>query len=171
MRDDSFEIKPITENDLEDVLEIYRQNEDFLALGPEPEASMAMILRDIESSRHEHGVFCGVYASGGRMVGVVDYVPGNFNGAPHVAFISLLMIVPSLHNLGIGTKILEIVENRIARITGVSEIQTAVQLNNPAAFRFWQHNKYRVFGKPERRPDQTVVSYLRKNLIPSDWAP
>ena len=41
---DSVEIRPITENDLEEVFEVYRQCEDFLALGPKPKASMAMVL-------------------------------------------------------------------------------------------------------------------------------
>jgi len=164
MRDDSFEIKPITENDLEEVFEVYRQSEDFLALGPERKASMAVVLRDIELSRREKSVFCGVYTSDGKMIGVVDFVPGDIEGTAHSGFISLLMIVASWRNRGIGTRILELVEDRI-RVTGlVSEIHTAVQLNNPAALRFWQRNNYHVFGNPELRPDRTVVSYLRKDL-------
>ncbi len=165
---ESFEIRPITENDLEEVLGIYRQSEDFLTLGPEPEASMAMVLQDVETSRNEKGIFCGVCAPDGRMVGVVDFVPCGFNGAALVAFISLLMIVPTLRNRGIGTRILKLVEDKIKVIGRVSEIQTAVQLNNPAALRFWQRNNYRVFGSPELRPDGTAVLYLRKELCTSD---
>ena len=70
MCDSSPEIRPIIEKDLEEVLEVYRQSEDFLALGPEPRASMAMVLQDIEVSRHENGVFSGVYTSDGKMIGV-----------------------------------------------------------------------------------------------------
>lgn len=167
-RNDSLKIKLITENDLEEVLEVYRQCEDFLSLGPEPKASMAMVLQDVETSRNEKGIFCGVYASDRRMVGVVDFIPGNFNGAAHVAFISLLMIIGPLRNQGFGTRILKLAENRIRMTSRVSEIHTAVQLNNPAALRFWRRNDYRVFGDPELRPDQTLVSYLRKDLSISD---
>ena len=168
MCDDSLEIRPITEHDLEKVLQVYRQNEDFLALGPAPKASMAMVLRDIEASRHDKGVFCGVYVSDGSLIGVVDFVPGDFEGTIHVAFISLLMIAAPWRRQGIGTRVLDLVESKI-RMTGrVSEIRTTVQLNNPAAFRFWQRNHYCVFGNPELRPDQTVVSYLRKDLSTSD---
>ncbi len=163
-----FEIRPITESDLEEVLEVYRQSEDFLALGPQPKASMEMILHDIETSRCENGIFCGIYESAGRLVGIIDYVPREFNGAAHVAFISLLLISAPLRNKGIGTKILELVENEIKANSQVNEIQTAVQLNNPAALRFWQMNNYRVIGNPEPRPDQTVVLYLRKKLFISD---
>lgn len=168
MCENSLEIRPITEHDLEEVLEVYRQNEDFLALGPEPKASMAMVLPDIETSRHEKGVFCGVCASDGSLIGVVDFVPGDFEGTTHVAFISLLMIIAPWRRQGIGTRILKLVESKIRMTGGVSEIRTAVQLNNPAALRFWQRNHYRVFGNPELRPDQTVVSYLRKELSLSD---
>jgi len=168
MCNDSFEIRPITENDLEEVLKVYRKSEDFLALGSEPKASMAMVLLDIEASQHEKGVFCGVYASDGKMIGIADFVPGDFEGMAHVGFISLLMIAAPWRNRGIGTRILELVEDKIRMTGGVSEILTAVQLNNPAALRFWQRNNYLVFGNPELRPDQTIVSYLRKDLSTSD---
>ena len=161
----AFEVRPITEKDLEEVLEVYRQCEDFLALGPQPRASKAMVLKDIETSRSERGLFYGIFASDGRMVGVVDFIPGSFNGEAHLAFISLLMIVAPLRNRGIGTRALELIENKIRATGQVSEIRTAVQLNNPAALLFWQRNNYRVFGNPELRPDQTVVSYLRKELF------
>ncbi|MFH1686812.1 MAG: GNAT family N-acetyltransferase [bacterium] len=165
MRDYLFEIKLITGSDLEDVLEVYRQCEDFLALGPEPRASMAMVLIDIEMSRCEGSQFCGVFALNGKMIGVVEFVPSDFNGEARLAFISLLMIVPPLRSQGIGTHVLELVESKIRATGSVSEIRTAVQLNNPRALLFWQKNHYCVFGNPELRPDQTVVSYLRKKLL------
>jgi ribosomal protein S18 acetylase RimI-like enzyme len=170
MSDYTFEIRPITENDLEDVLEVYKQCEDFLALGPEPRASMAMVIKDTETSRSERSLFCGVFASDGKMIGIVEYVPGDFNGETHLAFIALLMIVAPSRNQGIGTRVLEFIEGKIRATGRVSEIRTAVQVNNPAALRFWQRNHYRVFGDPERRPDQTVVSHLRKVLLNSDRA-
>jgi ribosomal protein S18 acetylase RimI-like enzyme len=164
MGDESLEIRPITDNELDDLLEVYRQCEDFLSLGPAPKASRAMILKDIETSRNDRGVFCGVYVSDRDLIGIVDFTPGGFDGAAHIAFISLLMIVPRLRNRGIGTRIVELVENRIRTSGRVCEIRTAVQLNNPAALRFWQRNNYRIFGEPELRPDQTAVSYLRKEF-------
>lgn len=157
-----FEIRPITENDLEEVLDVYRQCEDFLALGPEPRASMAMVLKDIQTSRSEKSLFCGIFASDGKMIGVVEFVPNSFNGEAHLAFISLMMIVSALRNQGIGTRVLELIESKIRETGRVSEIRTAVQQNNPAALRFWKRNNYHVFGNPEHRPDRTVVSYLRK---------
>ncbi len=92
--DNRFHIRPITADELDAVLEVYRQCEDFLALGPVPVASTAMVLQDIEISRREGGIFCGIYdAANGKMIGVVDYVPHGFEGDPHLAHLSLLMML------------------------------------------------------------------------------
>ena len=50
-------------------LEVYRRCEDFLALGPEPKASLEMVLADLEISRQEGGCFCGIYGPTGNMLG------------------------------------------------------------------------------------------------------
>jgi len=164
IRDNSFEVGTITPDDFSAVLDVYRQCEDFLALGPEPTASMAMVLKDIEISKCEGGVFCGVYSADGGMIGVVDFVPGNFEGAPHIAFISLLMIVPSCRKQGIGTTIVELIENQIRKDAQVTAILSAVQVNNPQALQFWQKNGYRIVGGPELQPDQTTTFRLQKEL-------
>ena len=98
----SLEIRPVTHADLSAVLDVYRQCEDFLALGPEPAASMEMVLRDIETSQREGGLFCGIFEANSSMIGVIDYVFGNFEGDPRLAFLSLLMIAAPHRNQGIG---------------------------------------------------------------------
>ncbi len=60
-------IRPIVEPDLPAVLEVYRQSEDFLALGPDPHASPEMVAKDRELSRQEGGVFCGIFLEGTPM--------------------------------------------------------------------------------------------------------
>ena len=163
IRDNSFEIRTITQDDLGAVLDVYRQCEDFLALGPEPIASMAMVLKDIEISRREGGVFCGVYAGDGRMIGVVDFVPHNFEGDQHIAFVSLLMIAPSFRKQGIGTTIVKLIENEIRKDAQVTAILSAVQVNNTQALQFWQKNGYCIVGEPELQPDQTTTFRLQKD--------
>jgi ribosomal protein S18 acetylase RimI-like enzyme len=161
--DKSFEVRTITQDDLVEVLDVYRQCEDFLALGPEPTASMAMVLKDIEISQREGGVFCGVYAADGGMIGVVDFVPSNFEGDPHIAFLSLLMIAPSFRNRGIGTTIVELIENEIRKDAEVTAILSAVQVNNPKALQFLQKKGYRIVGGPKLQPDQTTTFRLQKD--------
>ncbi|MBI5958514.1 MAG: hypothetical protein HY866_07265, partial [Chloroflexi bacterium] len=67
-----FTIRPVEDDQLENVLEVYRPCEDFLALGPQPKASMVMVEADLRLSADNGGIFCGIYDPGGVMLGVVD---------------------------------------------------------------------------------------------------
>jgi ribosomal protein S18 acetylase RimI-like enzyme len=160
----SLEIRPIDHHDLEAVLEVYKQCEDFLALGPVSTASMEMVLRDIESSRQEGGIFCGIYRADGKMIGIMDYVPSHYNGEPHAAFLELLMIAAPFRKQGIGTAVVEAIEAEIRKDAQVDTILSGVQVNNPQAIRFWQSNGYRVVSGPILHPDQTTAFDLRKDF-------
>jgi ribosomal protein S18 acetylase RimI-like enzyme len=159
-----LEIKPITENDLAAVLAVYRQCEDFLALGPEPHASLEMVLGDLEISQTEGGSYCGIHDPQGKMIGIIDFVPQGFEGNPHHAFISLLMIAPPFRRQGLGREVVNMVEGETMKNAQVEVIFSAVQENNPAAIRFWQNNGYQITSGPELRPDQTTVFHLRKDI-------
>jgi ribosomal protein S18 acetylase RimI-like enzyme len=161
---DSLEIRPIAQNELDTVLEVYRQCEDFLALGPVPTASMEMVLKDIEISKEEGGIFCGIYRAGGTMIGVLDYVPSNYNGDLHAAYLSLLMMAAPFRRKGMGKAVVDAIENEITKDPQVSTILAGVQVNNPQAIQFWQRNGYRIVSGSELMPDQTTVYGLRKDL-------
>jgi GNAT superfamily N-acetyltransferase len=165
----SFELRTITPDDKDAILDVYRRCEDFLALGPETKASMAMVLKDIGIARHEGGIFQGIYTAG-KMIGVVSYVPKGFEGKPQIAFLSLLMIAAPYRRHGVGTEIVKRVEKEILMDSHVTTILSAVQVNNPAALRFWQKNDYRIVGGPELRPDSTTVFHLRKDCKPATQA-
>ena len=162
----ALEVRAVTPADLEAVLAVYRQCEDFLTLGPVPTASMAMVLNDIEISRHEGGVFCGIYAADGGMVGVVDYVLGNFEGDPQTAYLSLLMIAASFRDRGMGRAVVEAIEGEIKKDARVTTIRAGVQVNNPRAALFWQKRGYRIVSGPTLMPDQTTVFGLQKDIVP-----
>ena len=70
--DDRFVIRPFnnTEADLMAVLEVYRQCEDFLALGPVPTASLEMVQSDLEHSKEEGGVFCLICSANSIRAGI-----------------------------------------------------------------------------------------------------
>jgi ribosomal protein S18 acetylase RimI-like enzyme len=123
-----------------------------------------MVVNDIENSQREGGAFCSVFGADGGMIGVVDFVPSNFERDPHVAFISLLMIAPSFRSQGMGGRIVELVENEIRKNAQVTTILSAVQVNNTEGLRFWQKNGYRVVGGPEMQLDQTTTLRLRKDF-------
>ena len=164
IREHSLEIRPITQNDLEAVLEVYRQCEDFLALGPVPVASMEMVLKDIEISQGEGGIFCGIFTTDGKMIGVIDYVSGNYKGDAHTACLSLLMIASPFRKQGLGKVVVEALENEIRKDVQVRAILSGVQVNNPQAVQFWQRQGYRIVSGPKLMPDQTTVFDLRKEL-------
>ncbi len=158
-------LRTVTPNDTESILGVYRQCEDFLALGPEPKASLEMVQKDLEISRQEGGCFCGIYNPGDHLFGVVDFVPRDFEGKADSAFISLLMIALQYRNQGIGIETVRLVESEIKKNIGISEIRSGVQVNNPQAIQFWQKNGYKIVSVPELRPDSTTVFQLSKKLV------
>ncbi len=162
----SFEIRPVTLDELNAVLKVYQQCEDFLALGPVSTASMEMVLADLEISKREEGVFCGIYTADEGMIGIVDYVPCNWEGDPQVAFLSLLMIGAPFRGQGIGAAVVEALENKIRRDAHVTAIASGVQVNNPQAIKFWQRQGYQIVSGPIFHPDQTTAFDLRKDLEP-----
>jgi ribosomal protein S18 acetylase RimI-like enzyme len=166
IRDSSLSIHPVTSEELDAVLDVYQQCEDFLALGPVPNASMEMVLKDIELSKGYGGLFCGIYTSEGNMIGIIDYVPSHFEGDPQAAFLSLLMIAAPFRNQGIGKAVVQAIEKEIRRNAQVDKILSGVQVNNPQAMQFWQRHGYRIVSEPRLHPDQTTAVDLRKDLSP-----
>lgn len=164
MQGQNFEIRPVTEEELDAVLEVYRHCEDFLALGPVATASMEMVLKDIELSREEGGIFCGIHTANGKMIGVVDYVPNNYRGEPQAAFLELLMIDSSFRSQGIGKAVFDAVENEIRNNPDVTVFFAGVQVNNRRAVQFWLRNGFQITSEPKLMPDKTLVFDLQKYL-------
>ena len=167
LKDQSM-IRPIDRNnplDLEEVLTVYQQCEDFLALGPVAKASSAMVQADLDLSIEEGGVFYGIFDRvTGQIMGVVDYVLSGFEGDPELAFLSLLMIAAPYRSCGLGAIVVQLVEDAIRQDGRSRRIRSGVQINNPNGIRFWQHMGYRIISGPELMPDQTVVFGLIKTL-------
>jgi ribosomal protein S18 acetylase RimI-like enzyme len=159
-----IELRNLTTEDFSDILDIYRQCEDFLSLGPQPKASPAMVIKDIEDACKEGGVFKGVYC-GDKLIGVASYVTKGFTGKSTDACLYLLMIIPSFRGKGIGTKIIKVIEKEIFTDAGTTAILSGVQVNNLSGLKFWRKNGYRVTGGPELMPDGTTVFHLCKDLM------
>jgi ribosomal protein S18 acetylase RimI-like enzyme len=159
-----LEIRPVTSDNLEAVLEVYRQSEDFLALGPVATASMEMVRKDLELSKSIGATFCGIHTADGTMIGVLDYVPSHYEGNPQAAYLSLLMIAESWRNQGIGDAVVSAFEDEIKKDASVTVILAGVQVNNPKAIRFWQRHGYRVVSAPKLYPDGTTAVDLQKDI-------
>ncbi len=157
-------IQPVWEENIGDLLFVYKECEDFLALGPVAIASEDMVRSDLRISESEGGMFCGIYLHREAMIGVVDFVPKNFHGQSDTAFIALLMLKKSFRNRGIGSRVVKLIESEIRKDQGVVRILGGVQVNNPTAIRFWQNRGYQIISGPERMADQTTVYRLEKQF-------
>ena len=159
-----FTIRQIDVNQESEVLEVYRQCEDFLALGPVPFASMRMVHDDMDNSRDMGGRFCGIYI-GSEMAGILDFVPDRYDDLPGCAGIYLLMISLPYRGKGLGHAVVNTVENEMRKISAISEFRLGVQVNNEPGIRFWTAMGYRIIGGPEEMPDTTVVYQLAKDAL------
>ena len=160
----SFIIRPVRPDELDWVLEVYRQCEDFLALGPVPLASMEMVLSDLQISKEAGGIFCGIFKNDGEMIGVLDYIPQNFEGNPDCAFIELLMIAAPHRRKGLGKEIVQLVEKEIMQNPRIQDVLSGVQVNNLDAIEFWQKAGYLIISGPMLWEDGTTVYRLSKHL-------
>ncbi|MDO9391744.1 MAG: GNAT family N-acetyltransferase [bacterium] len=125
---------------------------------------MDMVKADIDHSKKENGLFCGIFDLKETMVGIIDFVPSMFEGKPENAFISLIMVAKPYRNKGLGRKATEVVISKIKEDPQVRVVLSAVQTNNERAIKYWESLGFDIIGGPELRPDKTVVYQLSKNL-------
>lgn len=161
---DHFTIRPVTPDDHPAVLDVYRQCEDFLALGPVAQASPEMVAADLRLSADHGGDYCGIFDPAGTMIGVLDVVPRAYEGDPAAASLDLLMIARPYRSCGIGAEVVRAVEAEVRRDGTVHTMLSGVQVNNPGAIRFWQRMGYRITSGPTPMPDLTTAYALRKDF-------
>lgn len=161
-----FVLRPIDRSKagLAAALELYRQCEDFLALGPVAVASPAMVLADLELSDRSGGTFYGIYDPAGALIGVVDYLLAGFEGDGGLAYLELLMIAAPYRGQGLGVAVVAQVEADIRADGRARAIRAGVQANNPAACRFWARLGYQTISGPAGMPDGTVCFQLLKKI-------
>jgi len=159
----NFSLRALDDSDLPALLELYSTCEDFLALGPRPHASLEMVRGDMQLSRENGGTFQGIFDPEGRLIGVVDWMTGGFDGEPAAAFIELLMIAAPNRSAGLGRAVVAEIERHI-RQAGAQRIELGVQVNNLPALRFWLRRGYRSAGPPHKFADGTTAIRMRKVL-------
>jgi len=164
----TYVLRPVDRNDpavLAALLEVYRQCEDFLALGPQPHASPEMVQADLDLSQAAGGLFCGIYLyPSDELIGVLDYISSGFEGNRQHAFIELLMIAQPFRGQGLGYQIVADLEAHIRKAPLITAIRMGCQVNNEGGMRFWQRCGYRVIGPPTLYPDQTTGCLLEKQV-------
>ncbi len=158
----TFTIRPVQHDEISAVLEVYEQCGDFLALTPNPVASLEMVRADRELSQQNGGLYCGIHTKDG-LVGVLDVISSGFEGDPSAAFIELLMIAAPYRSSGLGQDVVQALEAELRRNPSIRVIWTAVMVNNPAAIRFWERQGYGKVGAPQLQPDGTTTWKLCKD--------
>jgi ribosomal protein S18 acetylase RimI-like enzyme len=156
----AFELVILNETDLDALLDLCRRCEDFLALGPQPYASAEMVLADLALSRENKGVFYGIY-TGGNLCGVLDLTESGWQDSPEAAYISLLMLAREARGLGLGSRVLAYIEQRLQK-QGIRRLCAGVQVNNPLAIRFWLAHGFLVVSEPILHPDGTTAVEIEK---------
>ena len=166
-----YSIRQLNEEDLDAILNVYKLCEDFLALGPDASASRSMVLADLEHSRQQGGIFCGIFEGlpglpgTENLVGVLDFIACPTCPTQEKAFLELLMIAAPYRGLGLGAKVVHWLETKLRLDAGIRVIGSAVQVNNPSAIHFWHQMGYRITSGPTTQKDQTVTYALEKELV------
>lgn len=158
-----FSTRLLDEESLPELLELYRQCEDFLALGPVPVASEDMIRRDLVTTRPGGGAYSGIFWPDGTLVGVLDVIPSGFEGQADQAFIELLMIGAPYRGKGLGEEVVRALVESL-REGPARKLLAGVQVNNPRALKFWQRMGFRVISEPMEYPDGTTAVTTLKEL-------
>jgi ribosomal protein S18 acetylase RimI-like enzyme len=158
---DGFSIRAITDDDLASTLDVYREVEDFLALGPVATASPEMVAVDVKHSKGSGGIFCGIWNDAGKQAGVLDFIP---EYAPKTAFLSLLMIARSHRHAGLGTAVLRGLESHLKNVYSTELIESGVQVNNLDGIRFWKSRGFKIDDHAERLEDGTTACRMSKSI-------
>ena len=154
-------VRKVHDSDLTALVEIYRQCEDFLSLGPVDVAAQEMVLADISHSRAQGCQYCVTLDTDGRFVGVLDVIP---ELKKQVACLSLLMIGKSYRNQGFGTAVLSGIEHQLKQLYGTTTIEAGVQVNNHDGIRFWQSRGFLIGATPILREDGTTTCDMTKEI-------
>lgn len=168
-----FRVVPLGTADLDAILAVYRDCEDFLALGPQAKASREMVLADLAAAEAHNRSYCGIYVEGGgqtaqgftELAGVVDYLLSGFAGQAELAELELLMIRASQRGHGLGEAVVRWLEDQVRQDGRACAIESGVQVNNPRAVRFWQRMGFSIISGPNQMADQTVAYQLLKALV------
>jgi RimJ/RimL family protein N-acetyltransferase len=158
---DRLTVRTAAPTDVPAILEVYRQCEDFLSLGPVPVASRAMVTADIKHAETANGSFCVIEDEAGRVMGVLEFSVAE---PKRTAVLYLLMISRRHRKKGCGTAVVRALESYLRGKYSVETIESGVQVNNPDAIRFWKRCGFQVDTVPRNHEDGTTAFEMTRTL-------
>lgn len=155
------ELRPAAAEDFAALLEVYRQNADFLALA----GLMAdeALLREDLAHFAALGAETWVIEKDAQTAGLAAWIPAGYEGRPEQAYLELMMIGQPWRSQGLGGWAVQALLQRL-RENGCRALFAHVQVNNPRGQAFWLRCGFRVDGGAQTQPDGTVTVRLRLDL-------
>jgi ribosomal protein S18 acetylase RimI-like enzyme len=155
-------VRSFCEADVDSILQVYRESEDFISLGPVSQASLKMVRDDIDHAIKEHGVFCVISHEQSGIIGVMDFAP--LRGDSNTSILALLMIATPQRRMGYGKSIMAAFEKYLVKTYKTKVIKAGVMVNNPLAIKFWEKTGFSINPTPEPMPDKTTVYRMTKKI-------
>jgi len=143
------------------LLEVYRQNADFLALAGLT-ADEALLREDLAHFA-ALGAETWVIEKDAQTAGLAAWIPAGYEGRPEQAYLELMMIGRPWRSQGLGSQVMLALQARL-RENGCRVLFAHVQVNNPRGQAFWLRCGFRVEGEAQAQPDGTVTVRLRLDL-------
>ncbi len=157
----NYRIRPLEPNEIDSTLEVYKQCEDFLALGPVAIASKTMVEADLDLSKRHNGIYCGIWDKNDTQIGVLDFVPQIDKG---ISDLSLIMISKPYRDSGSGTEIINGLEQYLRSNYQTSMIVSGVQINNEPGISFWKKCGFIIDKEARDMGDGTTAYQMKKNI-------
>lgn len=150
-----FKVRPIVEEDLIQVLELYQGNLFFFRHCP-PEPSLASIQEDIrrlpDGKSQSDKYYLGFWEKE-KLVAVMDFVYDYPN--EETVFIGFFMVNSSCQGMGIGSRIIQ--ETFVYFSRSFRKVRLAYVKTNPQAKHFWEKQGFLPTGIEVDEDPYTVV--------------
>ncbi len=161
-------IKSLSPADADHVLKVYEGSKDFFDLQTPEGLSGELIRSDMAATEKQSGEFVGIFdRASNELIGVIAFVPKNFQGEADYAWINLLLIRGSDRRQGFGREAYQAIEQYIFSNPNVKRIGCTLLPQFDPSLKFAEalgferaggpfKNKrgYGLYSFVKRRPDQ-----------------
>ena len=157
----SFKVKKLTEENLDEMLALCKQNKifyDYCPPAPTKENLREDLLALPPNKTLDDKFFIGFYQEG-TLVAICDLILGYPNAV--TAFIGLFMMNANFQGQGIGTKIIQEMFVYLKELS-FNFIQLAYVKGNPQSKAFWEKNGFLPTGVEHTLPEYTKIVMQRK---------
>ena len=165
---DRLVIKSLSPADADNVLKVYTGSKDFFELQTAEVPSSELIRSDLAQAKKQGREFAGIFSgASNELIGVISFVPKDFQGQADYAWISLMLIRRSDRRQGLGREAYQAIEQFIFSDPSVRRIGHALLPQFDPSLKFAEALGFERAGGPfknkrgfglysfvKRRPDR-----------------